>query len=77
MDRDGLELLLMQCIEGTFRAMRADLELRIVNVLRQQDVFPQQVVLSIGKRVSQDIWDMLLSEVIKSGQLVETLRKLL
>ncbi len=76
-DRDSLEAVVAECLHASFLAFAQDLELRIVNVLRIKDVFPQDVTLGIGKGVSQAVTDMLLQEVFKSGVMHDTLQKLL
>ncbi len=76
-DRDSLEAVVAECLHASFLAFAQDLELRIVNVLRIKDVFPQDVTLAIGKGVSQAVTDMLLQEVFKSGVMHDTLQKLL
>lgn len=76
-DRDSMETLIAECVEAEFRQFQHSLELRIVNVLRMKDVFPQPVVLSIGSGISQRVSDMLVSEVFKSGVMHDELMRLL
>ncbi len=75
--RDELEKVIAECLHASFLAFAQDLELRIVNVLRIQDAFPQGVSLAIGKGVAEAVVDMLLQEVFKSGVMHDTLQKLL